>query len=278
MSYNHYFRIAEEAKTVLRGAVFAFGITPTLLIFFAISKMSHNADHIPVTTLIAFVIGSVVSVGSILYTLKTTKEIPLTDEQKLEAAQASKGIKATFQEIFVAVKEMPLVMKQMIPMMFFSWYAMFICWICIAKCLSRSVFSSSRAADAGFCEVNLLSGQIGTLYNFIAFVSAFGLASLVKKYGAKPMHATCLISAGLGLLLLPAIHNPLLVFIPMIGMVLFWASMIGNPYIILAGSIPANFTGVYIRIFNMFIVIPMLLQNLTMPLSLLGNSPLLLSS
>jgi maltose/moltooligosaccharide transporter len=251
-------------------------LTPTLLIFFGVSKMAHNANHIPVTTLIAFVIGSVVSIGSILYTLKTTKENPLTAEQQEEILHAAKGVKATFREIFVAVKEMPLIMKQMIPMMLFSWYAMFIYWIYIAKCLSKSVFHSSGVSGSGFRDADLLSGQIGAFYNFIAFVSAFGLAVLAKKYGAKSTHAACLSLAGLGLFILPSIHNPVLIFIPMIGMGLSWASMMGNPYIILAGSIPANRTGVYMGIFNMFIVIPMLLQNITMPLyyeSWLGNDP-----
>lgn len=252
-------------------------LTPTLLIFFGVSKMAHNANHIPVTTLIAFVIGSVVSISSILYTLKTTKEIPLTEEEKDEISHSAKGVKATFQEILVAVKEMPLVMKQMIPMMFFSWYAMFIYWIYIAKCLSKSVFNSSGVSDSGFRDADLLSGQIGAFYNFIAFVSAFGLAWIAKKYGAKITHAACLSLAGISLFILPSIHNSVLVFVPMIGMGLSWASMMGNPYIILAGSIPAKRTGVYMGIFNMFIVIPMLLQNLTMPLyyeSWLGNNPL----
>lgn len=252
-------------------------LTPTLLIFFGVSKMAHNANNIPVTTLIAFIIGSVVSIGSILYTLKTTKENPLSEEEQQEMAQTSKSVKATFQEIFTAIKEMPKVMKQMMPMMLFSWYAMFIYWIYIAKCLSRSVFHSTEVGGTGFRNADLLSGQVGAFYNFIAFISAFGLAWLAKKHGAKIVHAGCLSLAGLSLFVLPSIHNSVLIFVPMIGMGLSWASMMGNPYIILAGSIPANRTGVYMGIFNMFIVIPMLLQNLTMPLyyeSWLGNNPI----
>ena len=252
-------------------------LTPTLLIFFGVSKMAHTANHIPITTLIAFLIGSVVSISSIIYTLKTTKENPLSDEQRHEMMHSAKGVKATFEEIFLAIKEMPLVMKQMIPMMLFSWYAMFIYWIYIAKCLSRSVFHSSGVTSAGFRDADLLSGQIGAFYNLIAFVSAFGLAWLAKRYGAKIVHALCLSLAGAGLFVLPAIHNTFWIFAPMIGMGLSWASMMGNPYIILAGSVPPNRTGVYMGIFNMFIVIPMLLQNLTMPLyyeTCLGNNPL----
>ena len=252
-------------------------LTPTLLIFFGISKMAVNDNGIPITTMIAFVIGSVVSIGSILWTLKSTKEIPLTEEEKAEIKASPMGIKSTFVDIWEAIKEMPLTMRQMIPMMFFTWYAMFIYWIYIAKTLSRSVYGATESSASGFRDADILSGQIGAFYNFIAFVSAFGLAWLAKKYGAKYIHAICLSLAGIGLFVLPSISNPYLVFIPMIGMGLSWASMMGNPYVILAGSIPPKRTGVYMGIFNMFIVIPMLLQNVTMPLyyeSWLGNNPI----
>lgn len=154
---------------------------------------------------------------------------------------------------------------------------MFIYWIYIAKTLSRSVYGATATDTTGFRDAHILSGQIGAFYNFIAFVSAFGLAWLAKKYGAKHIHAICLSLAGVGLFVLPSIDSPTLVFIPMVGMGLSWASMMGNPYVILAGSIPEKRTGVYMGIFNMFIVIPMLLQNVTMPLyyeSWLNNNPI----
>jgi len=79
------------------------------------------------------------------------------------------------------------------------------------------------------------------------------------------------------LLTIPFIHNKYMLFVPMTGMGLSWASMMGNPYIMLAGSIPAERTGVYMGIFNMFIVIPMLLETFTLPLyykSLLNGDPI----
>ena len=252
-------------------------LTPTLLIFFGVSKMAANENGIPVTTIIAFLIGGVVSIGSILWTLKTTKEIPITEEEKQEIKKSPMGFLSTFKDIGLAIKEMPLTMKQMIPMMFFTWYAMFIYWIYIAKTLSRSVYGETSASVEGFRNADILSGQIGAFYNFIAFISAFGLAWLARKYNAKFLHAICLTLAGIGLFILPSINDPNLVFIPMIGMGLSWASMMGNPYVILAGSIPPARTGVYMGIFNMFIVIPMLLQNLTMPLyyeTWLENNPI----
>lgn len=250
-------------------------LTPTIMIFFGVSKIAVNENGIPLTTIIAFVFGAIISITSILWTLRTTKEIQLSHEEKEELKLIPTGFVSTFKDIWTAIKEMPLTMRQMIPMMFFTWYAMFTYWIYIAKTLSRSVYVDSLLESDKFRSADILSGQVGAFYNFIAFISAFGLASLAKKYNVKYIHAVCLTLAGIGLFILPSIKDPHLVFIPMIGMGLSWASMMGNPYVMLASSIPAKRTGIYMGIFNMFIVIPMLLQNITMPLyyeSWLGNN------
>ncbi len=249
-------------------------LTPTLLIYFGVNKFAVNSHHIPVTTIIAFGIGAVISISSILWTLKTTKENPLPPEELAALQQSSKGVAAIFVDIFSAVKTMPATMKQMIPMMFLSWYAMFIYWIYIAKCLSHTVFNSSQAS--AFRQSDILAGQIGAYYNFIAFISAFLLVKLVKTLGPKLVHSCCLIAAGVGLFAIGHVQHEAGVFIAVTGLGLCWASMMGNPYVILAGSIPPERTGIYMGIFNMFIVIPMLLQNVTMPLyyeSWLGGNP-----
>jgi maltose/moltooligosaccharide transporter len=249
-------------------------LTPTLLIFFGVNKYAENSHHIPLTTIIAFVIGAVISISSIMWTLYTTKENPLSGEELLILQQNKLSIKGVFEEIFDALKHMPLAMKQMIPMMFFSWYAMFTYWIYIAKCLSHSVYGASPGNN--FRLADLLAGQIGAFYNFVAFISAFLLAWLAKKWGSKTVHLLCLFFAGIGLFILPLINSATLVFIPIILLGFCWASMMGNPYVMLAKSIPENKAGIYMGIFNLFIVIPMLLQNITMPLyyhSWLADSP-----
>jgi maltose/moltooligosaccharide transporter len=97
-----------------------------------------------------------------------------------------------------------------------------------------------------------------------------------QRLGPKVMHAVCLTLAGLAMLSIPTIHERWMLFIPMIGVGLAWASMMGNPYIMLANSIPPERTGVYMGIFNMFIVIPMMIQIFTLPLyyrAWLGGNP-----
>ncbi|RYF96558.1 MAG: MFS transporter [Chitinophagaceae bacterium] len=251
-------------------------LTPFLLINLLSISEDGKMGRLPTTTVIAFLIGSVVSIGSILWTLRTTKEIPLTEEEKEKIRRSPKGVAATFNEIFHAFRDMPLTMKLMAPMMLFSWYAMFIYWQYIAKCLSRSLYDTVDPANPLFRKAELWVGPLGAFYNGVAFISAFGLAMLAKKYGPKYIHMICLFLAGVGLLTIPSIQDKNLLFIPMIGMGLSWASMMGNPYIMLAGSIPPERTGVYMGIFNMFIVIPMLIETFTIPMyyeTWLGNNP-----
>jgi len=112
----------------------------------------------------------------------------------------------------------------------------------------------------------LINGQIGGFYNAVAFVSAFLLVPFARRFSPRNVHVVCMSLAGIGMMCLPLIQNQWLLFVPMIGVGLGWASLMGNPYAILAGAVPPERTGVYMGIFNMFIVIPMLIQMATMPL------------
>ena len=112
--------------------------------------------------------------------------------------------------------------------------------------------------------------------SLIAFLGALLLIPIVARLGARLTHAICLAASGIAMLLLPGADTPSALFVLMIGIGIGWAGMMGNTYVMLADCIPADRTGTYMGIFNMFIVIPMLIQSLTMPLiyrPLLGGDP-----
>lgn len=251
-------------------------LTPSLLVWSGISEYAKVNGHIPLTIFIAFIIGSFFSIGSILVSVKTTKEIPLTDEEVKRIKKMPSGVLHTFKEILDAVKEMPLTMKQLAVMKLFQWYAMFCYWQYVTLCVSQSFFGTTDTKTPYFDKANYIYGQAGAFYNFISFLSAFLLVRLANRFGPKVVHAVCLTLAGISMICIPMIHDKLTLFIPMVGVGLAWASIMGNPYIMLAGSIPPERTGVYMGIFNMFIVIPMMIQIFTLPLyynSLLNSNP-----
>ncbi len=251
-------------------------LTPSLLFWFGLNKDAVNDSNIPHITVIAFLIGSVLSLTTVWWSVHSTPELPLTTQECEAILAKPTGIKATLAEIVQAVREMPQAMRQLWWMKLFQWYGMMCYWIYIVPSVAKSVFDTSDASSQGFRDAGLLNGQIGGFYNFIAFVAAFALIPLTRRFGPKLVHAACLSLAGVGMWCLPNIQDTALLFVPMVGIGLAWASIMGNPYIMLARSIPPERAGVYMGIFNMFIVLPMIIQMLTLPLyydSLLGSDP-----
>lgn len=251
-------------------------LTPTLLVLLGMNKDATNASNIPHIVIAAFIIGAVFSLTSVLWTLKTTPEIALDPDELAAIAARRPGARAVLADIALAVREMPSTMKQLALVKLFQWYAMFCYWQYIMLSLATTLYGTTDPATQGFRDAGLLNGQIGAFYNFIAFIAAFALVPFTRRLGAKLMHSICLALAGLSMLCIPLIQSPALLFIPMIGVGLAWASIMGNPYVMLAGCIPRERTGVYMGIFNMFIVIPMIIQIFTLPLyyqAWLGGNP-----
>lgn len=238
--------------------------TPGVLVSLGlINQFARSDNNITYTTYAAFIIGSIASITAVLVSVLTTKEHPLSEQEIKEIKSKPSGIAHTFKEIGDAIKEMPLTMKQLALVKLFTWYAMFCYWQYITLCLASSIYNTTDQKSAGFSSAQLLTGEVNGTYNIVTFCSAFLLAYLAKKAGPKLVHMICLVLAGTALICLPMIHNPGMLIVPMIGLGIGWASMMGTPYIMLAGSIPPERTGVYMGIFNMFIVIPMLLQTIS---------------
>jgi len=251
-------------------------LTPSLLFWFGLNKDAVNESNIPHITVIAFLIGSVLSFTTVWWSVHSTPELPLTDQERSAILAKPTGIKATLTEIFEAVRDMPQAMRQLWWMKLFQWYGMMCYWIYIVPALARAVFDTSDASSQGFRDAGLLNGQIGGFYNFVAFLAAFALIPFTKRFGPKVVHSVCLSLASLGMWFLPTLQDTALLFLPMVGIGLAWASIMGNPYIMLARSIPQERAGVYMGIFNMFIVLPMIVQMLTLPLyfdHLLSSDP-----
>ena len=251
-------------------------LTPSLLVYCGMNKDAVSDSHIPHIVTVAFLIGAVCSLATVLWTLRTTPEYPLSDAQLRELRARPAGWRHVLADVAGAMRDMPPTMKQLALVKLFQWYAMFCYWQYIMLSLSTTLYGTTDPASPGFRDAGLLNGRIGAFYNFVAFVAALALVPFTRRYGPRLMHSVCLTLAGAGMLCIPLIHTPLLLLLPMVGVGLAWASIMGNPYVMLAGCIPAERTGVYMGIFNMFIVIPMIIQIFTLPLyyrSVLHGNP-----
>jgi maltose/moltooligosaccharide transporter len=241
-------------------------LTPTLLVLLGMNQDWVNDKNIPYSTVAAFLIGAFFSIASILWSFKTTREHPLSNEEIEQIKASPRGFGDIIAEIADAIRDMPSTMKQLAIVKLFQWYGIFCYWQFITLSVSTTFFQTTLETSSGFREAHLITGQTGGFYNFIAFAGAFALVPLTNRWGPKITHSLCLFVAGVSMIFIPLIHEKIFLFIPMIGIGLAWASMMGNTYVMLAGSIPAHRTGVYMGIFNMFIVIPMMIQIFTLPL------------
>ncbi len=251
-------------------------LAPSMLVWLGMNKDALGGNHVPQVTLAAFVIGAALSSLTVWWSVHKVPELPLTAAELAHIQSRPKGFGAALKEIWSAILEMPPTMRRLWWMKLFQWYGMICYWIYIMPALARTMFNTSDPTSTGFRDASLLNGQIGGFYNFVAFLSAFAMVPIVRHLGAKWVHAFCLLAAAVGMWMIPEIRSKSLLFLPMIGVGLAWASIMGNPYVLLAGSIPPERAGVYMGIFNMFIVIPMLIQSVTLPLfydSLLGGRP-----
>ena len=241
-------------------------LAPSILVLMGMNKDLVDANNIPVITKVSFIIGALLSLTTIVWSVFRVRELPLTAEQVAAIRAKPRSVGATLREIWDAIREMPTAMRQLAVMKLFQWYGMVCYWQYVIYAIARSVFNSTDPKSTGFHDAVLTNGQIGGFYNAVAFVAAFALVPFTRRFGAKVMHSVCLTAAGLGMLAIPGIDQKAWLFVPMIGIGLGWASIMGNPYVMLASSIPPERTGVYMGIFNMFIVIPMLIQSVTLPL------------
>jgi maltose/moltooligosaccharide transporter len=251
-------------------------LAPSILVVLGMNKDAVGGNHIPQVTLSAFMVGALLSFTTVWWSVRKVPELPLTEAEKAMLRARPRGLAATLAEIGSAIREMPPTMRRLWWMKLFQWYGMMCYWIYIVPSLAKTVFHTADATSTGFRDASLLNGQIGGFYNFTAFIAAFAMVPVVRRLGPKPVHALCLLAAAAGMWAIPAIQDRAWLFLPMLGVGLAWASIMGNPYVLLAGSIPPERAGVYMGIFNMFIVIPMLIQMLTLPLyyqSLLGGQP-----
>ena len=250
-------------------------LAPTLLTSF-VARDVLDANGIPVVVKIAFIIGAILSISTIAWSVWRVPELPMSDEEKATLADKPLTPAATLADIVSAIREMPKAMRQLSLAMLCQWYAMFAYWQYITFAVGRSLYDTADPSSAAFRDATLTTQQAGALYNFIAFLGALVLIPIVRKLGARLTHAFCLTASGIAMLLIPGVETTAALFMLMLGIGIGWAGMMGNTYVMLADAIPPERNGIYMGIFNMFIVIPMLIQTLTMPLfyePLLGGDP-----
>ncbi len=228
----------------------------------------RTASGIPFTVLYSFKIGAVAFLLAVLWTVFTTKEYPPADMAEFERQRREhKGIVAVvaalLKEIFSAIGEMPATMRQLAFVQLFTWLGLFCMWLFFGLMTSYHVFGATSPQDARFPLGGEWGGICFAVYSIVTFVVAFALAKLAAVTSRKAVHAFALVCGGVGLLSVYLIHDKWALLLTMIGVGIAWASILSMPYAILSGALPAARIGIYMGVFNFFIVIPEIIQALT---------------
>jgi maltose/moltooligosaccharide transporter len=155
---------------------------------------------------------------------------------------------------------MPPVMKKLALVQFFSWSALFIMWINTTPVVAQNFFGSTDPASAAYNEGGNWVGVLFAVYNGVAAVAALTLLPwLSRQFGQAKTHLICLIAGAAGFISFFIIRDPQWLILSEIGIGIAWASILAMPYAILASHLPQSKLGIYMGLFNIFIVIPQLL-------------------
>lgn len=257
-----------SVQTVLIGigAVIGSWLPYVLTNWFDISNRAVVGE-VPLNLLLSFVIGAAILVGSILVTVITTKEYSPEELEKMDdhvPDTVDEKEKSSLMDIFSDFAKMPHTMRQLSWVQFFSWFGLFGMWVFSTPAIAHHIYglplsdnSSETYQDAGDW-VGVLFG----VYNAVSAVFAFFLPAIALKIGRKSTHIVSLFIGALGMLSIYIMPNEYWLLLSMFGIGIGWASILAMPYAILAGSIPAKKMGVYMGIFNFFIVIPQIVNAL----------------
>ncbi len=231
---------------------------PFILSFLGVS--GETAGGIPLTVKYSFQVGAVVFMVAVLWTVITSREYPPEDMEAWEEKKASqKGLGAAlamFRDIGVSIREMPATMRQLAVVQVFTWLGLFSMWLFFVPATARHVFGAEDPASALYTRGIEWGGFVFAFYSITCFIVAFALSPVAKLTSRKIVHAGALVAGGLSLLSVYLIHDPYVLILTMVGVGIAWASILAMPYAILSSALPPERMGVYMGIFNAFIVIP----------------------
>lgn len=261
---KHQATIGFSVQTILIGIGAVIGSDlPNWLTKLGVSNVAPKgfvADNV----IYAFYIGATVLILSIVYTIVTTREYSPEEFASFEEGKPVVKNESKLSDIFKDFKNAPSQMKKLGIVQFFSWFALFTMWVFTTSALATHHFglSPDDTHSAEFNKAGDLTGSLFGSYNFYAIFFAFALTPIAKFIGKKQTHALALVCGGLGLIsmyFIKDIHN---LWISMVGLGFAWASILAMPYAMLIDYIPQKKMGVYMGIFNFFIVIPQIINGI----------------
>jgi len=257
------FGFAMQSMFIGLASFIASYLPQKLVSWFHVSREKVNGA-IPENILLSFYIGGAVFLLAVLYTVIRSREYPPMDaDWKIKAKESKKGFGGGLTEIAHAITHMPPQMKRLALVNFLTWPGLFLMWFYYSTGVAADIFGGHAKTSSIIYTKGLeYANTTSAISNLVTFAFSFSLPFWVKQLGKKGTHTACLLIGGLGLMAIKEIHEPWMLYVAM-GMVgIAWASILSMPYSMLAGCLPAHKIGIYMGIFNFFIVLPEIIASL----------------
>lgn len=240
------------------GAVLGSSLPYLLTRYFGFSTTDLQ-NVIPDNIRYSFYIGAIVLVLTVLWTVFTTKEYSSYELGFDNKSVNTKGIKSFLYDL----KHMPLIMKKLGWVQFYTWFAFFMMWVYMTPAIAEHVFYKMEGnLNQLYIEAGNWVGVLFGVYNGISVLYAVFISRLVARFGKTKVHGLGLFIGGVSLISILFISSPYSLLLCMMGLGVAWGSVLSIPYAILADSLPSHRMGVYMGIFNFFITFPQIICGL----------------
>jgi maltose/moltooligosaccharide transporter len=233
---------------------------PMIFHYFGMEGMAGNG--VPLTVMYSFKIGAAAFLLCVLWTVFSTKEYPPDPDAPELKTTVGETLKAIPAELLSAARQMPETMKQLAPVQICTWLGLFCMWMFFGLATAYHVFKAPNPQSPVFDRAIEWAGWCFAIYSIVCFLVAFILPKLAQRFGCKAVHTGALCLGGLSLLSIYFVHDKAALQLLMLGVGVAWASILSMPYAILAGALPAKRIGLYMGLFNFFIVIPEIVASL----------------
>jgi maltose/moltooligosaccharide transporter len=254
---------------IMQSLMIGFGGSVASALPWLMKNVFHLANtaergSIPENVRLSFYIGAFFFLSAVLYTVFTTKEYPPSDLGfKNKVKESNKGFGGGAREIFAALRSMPARMRIVSLVQFFTWPGLFLMWFYYTTAVGVNIFGGKAdSSDPIFAEGADFASLTLSFYSVVTLGFAFVLPFIADKLGRKLTHSLCLLCGALGLISVSWVHDKNMLFVSMVGIGIAWSSILSMPYAMLSGCLPKNKVGIYMGIFNFFIVLPEIIASL----------------
>jgi len=227
------------------------------LVFSWLGVEGSTASGVPLTVKYAFQVGALVFLAAVIWTVVTTTEFPPEDPAAFDRAKRGRrGLGPLVGEIVSSIREMPATMRELAVVQLFTWLGLFCMWMFFVPATARHVFGATDTQSDLYTRGIEWGGFAFAFYSITCFAVAFALPKLAALTSRKAVHTGALVCGAVGLLSMYLIQDRYLLLLTMVGVGIAWASILSMPYAILSTALPPSRMGVYMGVFNFFIVIP----------------------